>query len=71
MSSKSFNKYIYDKKYILRAIEDYKDFAEIVLTEKDLYYICEFKNAKYDKTETEQEFANYLIELQNSRSAPC
>lgn len=71
MSNKTFNKRIYEKKYILQAIEDYRDFAEIAMSEDDLYYICEFKNTKYDKTETEREFANYLIELQNARSTLC
>ena len=71
MNNNTFNKDIYSKKCISRAIEDYKDLAEISFSENGMYYICEFSNTKYDKMETEREFANYLIELQNTRSILC
>ena len=68
MISISFNKKVYRKDCVLRAIDDYAYIANISFSEHDGYYICNFSNTKYDLEVTKKEFTNYLIELQNSRS---
>lgn len=67
MNKKTFNKEVYYKKIIFHAINDYRDIASITLEEQNQYFICTFLDCKYDRIETINEFANYLIELSNSR----
>lgn len=69
MNSVKFNKKLYSKGHILTAICDYDHIADIVLSENADYYVCGFRNTKYNMEKTKKEFANYLIEIQNSRSS--
>lgn len=68
MNNLNFPKSIYRKKDILRAIWDYQKICEIELCENSLDFICSFSKSKVDITMTIYEFANYLIELSNTRS---
>lgn len=55
------NKSIYDKKYILIAIQDYCRISKIKIEEQQEYYICIFEHCIYDTIMTIKEFENYLI----------
>jgi hypothetical protein len=58
---------IYSKQSILTAINAYRALATITLLESDNYYICNFANCKYDEKITKKEFANFLIDCDNSK----
>ena len=61
------HKDIYDILLIKKAIVVYKELAHITLKEKTNYYVCSFSACIYDIAKTKQEFANYLIDLSNSK----
>lgn len=59
---------IYSEKKIKQVMQVYKDYAQIKLKKEESKYILEFKNCKYDKRITIQEFENYLIGMENVRN---
>lgn len=67
-NSVKFSKAIYNEANILRAIQDYRDICRIELDENSDEFICSFFDCKVELLLTVYEFANYLIELSNSRS---
>lgn len=63
-----FNKNVYPKEVIASAIDDYKNISEIELYEVDNdYYRCRFSKCLLDPSIVMYEFANYLIEILNSK----
>lgn len=56
---------IYSEEKIKQVMQVYKDYAKIKMKKYDCKYILEFKNCKYDKKITIQEFENYLIGMEN------
>ena len=55
MNSVKFNKKLYSKGHILTAICDYDHIADIVLSENADYYVCGFRNTKYNMEKTKKE----------------
>lgn len=64
----SFPKIIYSEATILRAIQDYSAICRIEMSQSSTEYNCSFFDCKVNQQLTIHEFANYLIELSNSRS---
>lgn len=60
-----YSKNIYPKQVIVRAIEAYRDFSRIEMTESDKYWILEFRDCFTDEKMVVNEFGNYLIEAAN------
>lgn len=52
---------------IHKGIIAYRGLAHITVKEKNEHFVCSFSRCKYDATTTKQEFANYLIDLSNSK----
>lgn len=61
----NLNKEIFTKSKIVYAIDIYRDYANIKMTEESGYWILDFKNCRYGRERTEREFENYLIGLEN------
>lgn len=57
-------KELYDRKYILSAIDAYVDICSVEMEENADYYYCLFYRSIVDVTIVIQEFENYLIGLQ-------
>lgn len=64
----SFPKAIYSDVTIQRAICDYSPLCRIEMVQDATKYVCCFWDCRVDLQLTIHEFANYLIELSNSRS---
>lgn len=62
-----YNKSFYTLAALETARRDYRQLAEIELTNADGYYICAFQNCVIDADRIIHEFDNYLIELLNSQ----
>ena len=63
-----FNKNVYPREVIIYAINDYKNISEIELyKENNDYYRCRFNKCLLDPSIVMNEFANYLIEILNSK----
>lgn len=56
---------IYTESRIVKAIEAYKNYADISISRNPLSYILTFTNCRYDVELTIKEFENYLICLEN------
>lgn len=63
------HKELYTLPLIRKAIIDYKGLAHITVKEKPTHFLCSFSRCKYGATVTKQEFANYLIDLSNSKES--
>ena len=63
----TLNRDIYDIYSINNAIRAYTNFAEVKCSETNEYWICTFKNCRYDASLTMMEFENYLIGILNRR----
>lgn len=63
------HKELYAIPLIHKAINAYRGLAHITVKEKGEHFICSFSRCKYDATTTKQEFANYLIDLSNSKES--
>lgn len=63
------HKELYTLPLIRKAIIDYKGLAHIAVKENTTHFLCSFSRCKYDATVTKQEFANYLIDLSNSKES--
>ena len=61
------NKGIYSEKAITETIRAFSHLAEIELNDSDDYYICRFRQCRYESTLTMDEFGNYLIDLLNTK----
>lgn len=57
-----FNKKIYSKKALNRAMDDFKDLMDCNLKEVDGYYVIN-ANYKKDYDNLEEEFSNYVLAL--------
>lgn len=57
---------VYKKVTINKALEDYKDFADIKVSYENQQIIFEFSKCIYDENRTRNEFENYLIGLENT-----
>lgn len=63
------HKELYTLPLIHKGIISYRGLAHITVKEKEEHFICSFSRCKYDATTTKQEFANYLIDLSNSKES--
>lgn len=63
------HKDLYAVTLIQKAIFDYKGLAHITVKENSTHYLCFFSRCKYDADTTKHEFANYLIDLANSKES--
>lgn len=67
MKKLHLNKNIYPYENIINSINEYKNIADITVSHDDKYFICIFKNCRYDTQETINEFENYVIMLSNTK----
>ncbi|MBU2579529.1 HxsD-like protein [Patescibacteria group bacterium] len=59
-----FNKKIYPKSVIKRAIKDYSGLADFTLEQNENYFLVEITNAPFElKNVFEDEFSNYILSL--------
>ncbi len=65
MSKLELSKEIYKYCDILNTIAEFREFADILVNQNDLYYILDFKSCRFDNIITKKEFENYLIDLSN------
>lgn len=56
---------IFSLSVIEQAVFDYKNICDIILTQNQKYYVCEFLNCKFTLKTTICEFENYIIDLMN------
>ena len=57
-----FDPFLYSEKAVKKAIEDYRNIAEITYSCKNTIQ-CELSNSIYDIRLTEHEFVNYVLLL--------
>lgn len=62
-------KEIYNKQSISIAMGAFRDLAKISINEFGNYYEISFNDCSYDESMTMREFENYVIDLQNVRTA--
>lgn len=65
MKTVKLNKEIYEKDMVKSAIKAYRGLCDVNLCSSKDYYICIFKNCRYDENLTTAEFENYVIDLMN------
>ena len=63
------HKELYFLPLIRRAMDDYSKLAHITVKDAGEYFVCTFSRCKYDAVTTQHEFANYLIDLSNSKES--
>ena len=63
------NKELYTLPSIQKAIVAYNGLAHITVEENATHYLCFFSRCRYEADVTKQEFANYLIDLLNSKES--
>lgn len=56
-------KEIYSMHCIFSAINAYSKLADLTVSEKEMYWVINFKNCKFDSAVTIHEFENYIIAL--------
>lgn len=59
----AYDKSLYSRQAIERAIEDYREIAHIFLTENKEEYLCEFREAQGEIELIQNEFSNYVLNL--------
>lgn len=65
MNRLEISKEIYSLHNVEKAINDYSDIANIILSQDTDYFVLEFSKCVYESNITIKEFENYLIDLSN------